>query len=222
MHTKDFSRVWSAEHHSTLRTRLDRKPSLARHSNDRIATTVLGLTPPSGSNLVSRTRCRRLANSNHHTAGMKLKFYGTRGSVPVCDAGFQQFGGNTTCFQITFTDINQIAVVDAGTGIRKLGRDLQMVGHKQEQIILAFTHFHWDHIQGFPFFAPAYEPNQEITLLTVGEGQTVKDLRGIFETQMQSVFFPVQLEHMGASFRFVQVQKDTEHFKSFIEVASVI
>jgi phosphoribosyl 1,2-cyclic phosphodiesterase len=153
---------------------------------------------------------------------MKLKFYGTRGSVPVCDAGFQQFGGNTTCFQITFTDINQIAVVDAGTGIRKLGRDLQMMGHKQEQIILAFTHFHWDHIQGFPFFAPAYESNQEITLLTVGEGQTVKDLRGIFETQMQSVFFPVQLEHMGATFRFVQVQKTTEQFKSFNEVATMI
>ena len=111
----------------------------------------------------------------------------------MCDAGFQQFGGNTTCFQITFTDINQIAIIDAGTGIRKLGRDLQLMGHKQEQIVLAFTHFHWDHIQGFPFFAPAYESDQKITFLTMGEGQMVSNLREIFEMQMQSVYFPVPL-----------------------------
>ena len=153
---------------------------------------------------------------------MKLKFYGTRGSIPVCDAGFQQFGGNTTCFQITFTDINQIAIIDAGTGIRKLGRDLQLMGHKQEQIVLAFTHFHWDHIQGFPFFAPAYESAQKMTLLTMGEDQTVAHLREIFETQMQSVYFPVQLERMGASFRFVQLQKATEQFRSLNEEPTVI
>jgi phosphoribosyl 1,2-cyclic phosphodiesterase len=49
---------------------------------------------------------------------MKLKFYGTRGSIPVCDAGFQQFGGNTTCLQITFTDTNRVVIIDAGTGLR--------------------------------------------------------------------------------------------------------
>ena len=65
---------------------------------------------------------------------MKLKFYGTRGSIPVCDAGFQQFGGNTTCLQITFTDTNRIAIIDAGTGLRNLGRDLRAIGHQQEQI----------------------------------------------------------------------------------------
>ena len=92
---------------------------------------------------------------------MKLKFYGTRGSIPICDAGFQQFGGNTTCLQITFTDTNRIAIIDAGTGLRNLGRDLRAIGHKQEQIAIAFTHFHWDHIQGFPFFAPAYDPRPE-------------------------------------------------------------
>ena len=46
---------------------------------------------------------------------MRLKFYGTRGSIPVCDAGFQQFGGNTTCFQNTLTDTNRIEIIDAGT-----------------------------------------------------------------------------------------------------------
>ena len=74
---------------------------------------------------------------------MKLKFYGTRGSIPVSDAGFQQFGGNTTCLQITFTDTNRVAIIDAGTGLRNLGRDLRAIGHQQEQIFIAFTHFHW-------------------------------------------------------------------------------
>jgi phosphoribosyl 1,2-cyclic phosphodiesterase len=96
------------------------------------------------------------------------------------------------------------------------------MGHTQEQLILAFTHFHWDHIQGFPFFAPAYEVDQKMTLLTMGEGQTVENLREIFETQMQSVYFPVQLDYMGASFRFVQVQKATEHFKSQNGLATTI
>ena len=153
---------------------------------------------------------------------MKLKFYGTRGSIPICDAGFQQFGGNTSCFQITFPDINQIAIVDAGTGIRNLGRDLRAMGHKQEQIVLAFTHFHWDHIQGFPFFSPAYDPEQKLTILTLGKGQEISDLREVFETQMQSVYFPVQLDRMGARFRFVQIEKATEHFKEMNNAATKI
>jgi phosphoribosyl 1,2-cyclic phosphodiesterase len=153
---------------------------------------------------------------------MKLKFYGARGAIPICDAGFQKFGGNTTCFQITFPDINQIAIVDAGTGIRNLGRDLRAMGHVQEQIVMAFTHFHWDHIQGFPFFTPAYDPKQKLTILTLGEEQKVGDLREVFETQMQSVYFPVQLNHMGAEFRFVQIDKATEHFRGMKNAATTI
>ena len=132
---------------------------------------------------------------------MKLKFYGTRGSIPICDAGFQKFGGNTTCLQITFTDTNRIAIIDAGTGLRNLGRDLRAIGHKQEQILIAFTHFHWDHIQGFPFFAPAYDPRQKITLLTLGRDQTVGNLREIFEVQMQARIFPGAIGSHGGQFR---------------------
>ena len=143
---------------------------------------------------------------------MKLKFYGTRGSIPTCDAGFQQFGGNTTCLQLTFTDTNRIAIIDAGTGIRNLGRDLRAIGHQQDQLVLAFTHFHWDHIQGFPFFGPAYTPGQKITLLTLGRDPTVHSLREIFEVQMQSEYFPVQLDHMGADFEFLQIANASEYF----------
>ena len=151
---------------------------------------------------------------------MKLKFYGTRGSIPICDAGFQQFGGNTTCLQITFTDMNRIAIIDAGTGLRNLGRDLRAIGHKQEQIPIAFTHFHWDHIQGFPFFAPAYDPRQKITLLTLGRDQTVTDLRQIFEVQMQAEYFPVQLDRMGANFEFLQIADASSHFTGVQQCAN--
>ena len=143
---------------------------------------------------------------------MKLKFYGTRGSIPVCDVGFQQFGGNTTCFQITFTDTNRIAIVDAGTGWRKLGKDLRAIGHGQDQMPIAFTHFHWDHIQGFPFFAPAYDTKQKITILTVGQNQTVENLREVFEIPLQSHYFPIQLGLMGAQFDFLKIEEASQHF----------
>ena len=153
---------------------------------------------------------------------MKLKFYGTRGSIPVCDAGFQEFGGDTTCLQITFTDTNRVAIIDAGTGVRNLGKDLRVIGHKQDQIVIAFTHFHWDHIQGFPFFAPAYDPSQKLTLLTIGRGQTVTNLREIFEVQMQSQYFPVQLDHMGANFEFLQIADASKHFTAVNNVETVV
>jgi phosphoribosyl 1,2-cyclic phosphodiesterase len=165
---------------------------------------------------------RTTPSTNESDSPVKLKFYGTRGSIPVCDAGFQQFGGDTTCLQITFTDTNRIAIIDAGTGIRNLGKDLRAIGHKQDQIVIAFTHFHWDHIQGFPFFAPAYDPSRKITLLTLGRGQTVTNLREIFEVQMQSQYFPVQLDHMGANFEFLQIADASKHFTAVNNVDTVV
>jgi phosphoribosyl 1,2-cyclic phosphodiesterase len=153
---------------------------------------------------------------------MKLKFYGVRGSVPVCDAGFQQFGGNTTCFQITFGDTNRIAIIDAGTGLRNLGRDMRAIGHRQDQLVIAFTHFHWDHMQGFPFFSPAYNPEQKITILTLGEGQTIGNLREIFEVPLQTQYFPVQLDQMGAQFEFLKVEDASAHFTAVNNVETIV
>ena len=117
-----------------------------------------------------------------------------------------KYGWNTTCFQITFTDTNRIAIIDAGTGLRNLGRDLRAIGHYQDELVIGFTHFHWDHIQGFPFFAPAYNPEQKITILTLGRNQTIGDLREIFEVPLQSQYFPVQLDRMGAQFEFLKIE----------------
>ena len=133
---------------------------------------------------------------------MKVKFYGVRGSVPVCGREFERYGGNTTCIKILREQANRIAILDAGTGIRKLGRELILEGISQNVINIVFSHFHWDHIQGFPFFAPAYNPAQTIGILTLGRQGKITDLKEIFSKQMQEEYFPVQMDAMGAHFEF--------------------
>ncbi|HEY7752135.1 MAG TPA: MBL fold metallo-hydrolase [Ignavibacteriaceae bacterium] len=143
---------------------------------------------------------------------MLVKFYGTRGSVPVCGPDFFEFGGNTTCLQVKAKQSDNIAIIDAGTGIRELGKDFIESGHTQEEIFVAFTHFHWDHIQGFPFFAPAFNEGQKINILALGWGKRLKCLEDIFKTQMQKRYFPVQLSRMGADFNFMLLKKTSKVF----------
>jgi phosphoribosyl 1,2-cyclic phosphodiesterase len=133
---------------------------------------------------------------------MILKFYGVRGSVPVCGKDFQRYGGNTTCIRIFRETAGRIAIIDAGTGIRNLGKEIVQQQIHQKVINILFSHFHWDHIQGFPFFSPAYNADQEIGLYLMGNDRKFKDLREIFSKQMQRDFFPVELDDMGAKFSF--------------------
>ena len=135
---------------------------------------------------------------------VKARFYGTRGSIPVCDRDFQDFGGNTTCVRLS-DDRGQVAILDAGSGIRNLGKDLIASAHKQVgTMFIAFSHFHWDHIQGFPFFAPAYDPRRHFTISAFGRGGEVKELKSIFAGQMQQEYFPLTLDQMGATFAFLE------------------
>ncbi|MEO5891904.1 MAG: MBL fold metallo-hydrolase [Ferruginibacter sp.] len=142
---------------------------------------------------------------------MKVKFYGVRGSLPTCGPEYQRYGGNTTCLLITREKANRVAIIDAGTGIRKLGKELLTDQFKQEIINILFTHFHADHIQGFPFFAPAYNKQQKIGILVMGKERKMKNIKEIFATQMQSEYFPVQLDSMGAQFDFLSFG-DTQTF----------
>ena len=136
--------------------------------------------------------------------GITARFYGTRGSIPVCDRDYQDFGGNTTCVMLT-GDRGQVAILDAGSGIRNLGKDLIARGHQQAgTMFIAFSHFHWDHIQGFPFFAPAYDPRRHFTISAFGRGGEGKGLRSIFAGQMQQEYFPLTLDQMGATFAFLE------------------
>lgn len=134
---------------------------------------------------------------------MKVKFYGVRGSLPVCGREFERFGGNTTCIRVHREKVNRIAILDAGTGIRKLGKEIINEGLSQQIINILFTHFHWDHIQGLPFFPPAYNPNQRIGILATGRRGKINNLKEIFTLQMQEEYFPVHLDAMGAQFEFL-------------------
>ncbi|WP_170110694.1 MBL fold metallo-hydrolase [Flavilitoribacter nigricans] len=147
----------------------------------------------------------------------QIRFYGARGSTPVCEKGFQLFGGNTTCIyaDLLINDRSKMIVIfDAGTGIRKLGREImQGLLPETEFIFLVFTHFHWDHIQGFPFFDPAYDPNKKIAIFFPRDEMKDQDLKHIFEVQMQKEYFPVPLNRMGADLQFFTAEEYENYLK---------
>ena len=149
---------------------------------------------------------------------MKVTFYGTRGTMPVADSNYTRFGGNTACILVAFST-GRVAILDAGTGIRKLGNDLLRSSHEQfGNISIILSHTHWDHIQGFPYFELAYDPRRNFTISICGKGRMGKDLKSIFSTQMQNDFFPVSLEEMGAKFTFLQPDITTYEHPSGIKL----
>jgi len=133
---------------------------------------------------------------------VKVTFYGTRGSTPVPEADFVRVGGNTPCVLVTFQG-GRIAILDAGTGIRRLGKDLSDSSLEQfDNIFIALSHTHWDHIQGFPFFKLAYDPRRHFTIAICGKDRQGQRLENVFGMQMQREYFPVPLEKMGAAMTF--------------------
>ena len=89
---------------------------------------------------------------------MRVKFWGVRGSIPVSSPKNSKYGGNTSCVELNCDE--KTIILDSGTGIRALGLDLEerdfVKENGKKDIYIFFSHFHWDHIQGFPFFAPAF------------------------------------------------------------------
>ncbi len=128
-----------------------------------------------------------------------IKFWGCRGSVPVAGQKYLRYGGNTPCLELNCGE--EIIVIDAGTGIRELG--MRLLEQHVQRIHLFIGHTHWDHIQGFPFFAPAYEPEQEMCIY--GAAGYGKDLKSTLSGQLASEYFPVQLEDMKAHMTFVEL-----------------
>ncbi len=124
------------------------------------------------------------------------RLWGTRGSIPVSGQRFIRHGGNTSCIEVGCG--NECVIVDAGTGIRDLGSVLLKGGPRRVHLLI--THTHWDHIQGFPFFAPVYLPGFE--LLIYGATTFKKDIRAVFSGQLDRDYFPVQFEDMRAQFDF--------------------
>ena len=103
---------------------------------------------------------------------MIISLYGTRGSIAVANKETKKYGGNTTCLYVESKN-GDVIVVDAGTGIRELG--MHLVEKKSKKIHLLFTHSHWDHIQGFPFFAPVFDKAVEIEIYASKGDVTAKE-----------------------------------------------
>ena len=139
----------------------------------------------------------------HTHTPLALTFWGVRGSIPTPTAENLGHGGNTACLSIDCGD--SILILDAGSGIRPLGRQL-LTRPTLPEIHLLFTHFHWDHIQGLPFFDPLYRPDARITLYSF---HTPEDLRSILAGQMTAPYFPVDFQLVAEHLQFRQLQNTT-------------
>jgi phosphoribosyl 1,2-cyclic phosphodiesterase len=97
---------------------------------------------------------------------MKVKIWGTRGSIPSPGPHTVKYGGNTICLEFRFEPDNRLIILDAGSGIRHLGMELMQteIPKGPLKLDLFFSHTHWDHILGFPFFIPIYVPTTELNI----------------------------------------------------------
>src|ERR1700737_1931139 len=136
----------------------------------------------------------------------RLKLWGVRGSLPLPGPGTVRYGGNTSCVEVRAD--GEIIVLDAGTGIRALGLALDKeFGPQTIKLTLLITHTHWDHIQGLPFFSPAYNSKNLIRIL--GYEGARSGLGAILAGQMETPFFPVSL-HELQSHLAIEELKDME------------
>ena len=153
---------------------------------------------------------------------MEVIFWGSRGSVPCFSKQKVHFGTNTSCLEINIPGEEKI-VFDAGTGIVSLGTHLEHQGLKERETIhLFFSHFHWDHIQGLPFFKPVYK--KDWTVILYGQpgrpceaGQPDQPgIEGVFSTQMMEPFFPLKFEQLPAKMVRVPITDPVELKRSRI------
>jgi phosphoribosyl 1,2-cyclic phosphodiesterase/ActR/RegA family two-component response regulator len=134
-----------------------------------------------------------------------IKFWGTRGSIATPGPATMRYGGNTSCVEMRCGDT--ILMLDCGTGAREMGNSLaQEFAGRALEIHLFISHTHWDHIQGFPFFAPAYMPNSKITVYSARGCD--KPLDRIFTGQMDASYFPVAMSDLAATLRFIELDGD--------------
>lgn len=132
---------------------------------------------------------------------MLIKFWGVHGSLPRPGPSTLKFGGNTPCVEVRSG--GALIILDAGSGIRELGEDIsrrQRQGTMPSEGIkghIFFSHLHWDHVQGFPFFAPAFHLGNEFHLYC-GSGMH-NTIERLMRLQMSEPNFPLKLEQLGAS-----------------------
>src|ERR1700685_2999540 len=130
---------------------------------------------------------------------MRVRFWGTRGSIATPGPGTIRFGGNTSCVAVT-TDAGACFILDCGTGARALGGELRPHPKKPIAATILLSHTHWDHIQGFPFFTPLFVPGNRFTV--AGPQGANSSLPKVLSGQMEYTYFPVELAQLGAQITY--------------------
>jgi len=130
---------------------------------------------------------------------MRVRFWGTRGSIPKPGPSTVRYGGNTSCVEVRSAS-GTLVVLDCGTGALALGADLMQRGEGPLRGHLLISHTHWDHIQGLPFFAPLFVPGNEWDIYA--PHGFLQSVRETLAGQMQHTYFPVDLAQLGATIRY--------------------
>lgn len=123
-----------------------------------------------------------------------IRCWGARGSIPVSGPEYIKYGGDTACIEIRTARNGRVIVVDAGSGLRALSNQLLREEHRD--YIFLFTHAHWDHILGFPFFKPLYRP--EVTIRLFGCPIAQGNMRSLLARTMSAPYFPVPFDEVRA------------------------
>ncbi|HKB85154.1 MAG TPA: MBL fold metallo-hydrolase [Ignavibacteriaceae bacterium] len=129
---------------------------------------------------------------------MYFKFWGTRGSVPVPGENTLKYGGNTPCVEIR-TSNDKLIILDAGTGIRELGNFI-IKNNIDQPLNILLSHYHWDHIQGIPFFVPIYQQGRKITFYGVPGSE--KSIEKLLSNQMERDYFPIKIDEVPAKIKY--------------------
>jgi phosphoribosyl 1,2-cyclic phosphodiesterase len=141
---------------------------------------------------------------------MQLRFWGVRGSTPTPQAENMRYGGNTSCVELRLN--GRIYIFDCGTGFRNLGKQLtREFAGRPIQAHVFLSHYHWDHIQGIPFFAPLYD-SSESRFYFHSSGRTHR-LQEALEGQMVQPYFPVNMSEMAARRQFYDIEAGRVSFE---------
>ena len=148
---------------------------------------------------------------------MRVKFWGVRGSTPTPQAENMRYGGNTSCVEVRVGE--QLYIFDCGTGFRVLGQQLQDESGEKKLPLSAHvfvSHFHWDHIQGIPFFRPLYDRADSQFLFHCSS--RTRSLKQVMDEQMASPYFPVNLSQMQAQQKFYDIDAGRLNLEDGVQI----